>query len=243
MKIACIIPARLQSTRFPRKMLSTLRNKPLLQWVWESACKVPLFNEVVFAVDSEEIAELVCSFGAKCFLTSVNCANGTERLIELQERKLVEADIWVNWQGDEPFINEQMIRDLLQTCDDKSDVWTLKKKIINPHEISSPQFAKVVCDERGNALYFSRSPIPYYRDSSEKTYYKHVGLYAFSAESLRKISRLKPCALETAEQLEQLRFLHHGMRVRVHETQFEVIGIDLPEHLALAEARLDKILS
>lgn len=243
MKVACIIPARLQSTRFPRKMLATLANKPLLQWVWESASKVPLFDEVVFAVDSEEIAQLVRSFGAKCFLTSVSCANGTERLIELQERKLVQADIWVNWQGDEPFINEQMIRDLLQSCRDESDVWTLKKRIVNPHEIISPQFAKVVCDDQGNALYFSRSPIPYYRDAGEKTYYKHVGLYAFTADSLRKISKLKPCEIEVAEQLEQLRFLYHGLRVRVHETQHEVIGIDLPEHLALAEARLEKQLS
>lgn len=243
MKIACIIPARLQSTRFPRKMLATLCNKPLLQWVWESACKVSLFDEVAFAVDSEEIAELVRSFGGKCFLTSETCANGTERLIELQERNLVQADIWVNWQGDEPFINEQMIRDLLQSCEEESDVWTLKKKIVNPAEISSPQFAKVVCDGQGCALYFSRSPIPYCRDTTEKTYYKHVGLYAFTAESLKKISKLEPCALEVAEQLEQLRFLHHGLRVRVHETQYEVIGIDLPEHLTLAEQRLAQQLS
>ena len=142
-------------------MLATLANKPLLQWVWESESKVPLFDEVVFAVDSEEIAQLVRGFGAKCFMTSVSLRKWHGEADRASERKLVEADIWVNWQGDEPFINEQMIRDLLQTCQDDSDVWTLKKRIINPHEITSPQFAKVVCDDQGHALYFSRSPNPF----------------------------------------------------------------------------------
>jgi 3-deoxy-manno-octulosonate cytidylyltransferase (CMP-KDO synthetase) len=244
-KIACVIPARLKSTRFPRKMLATLKDKPLVQWVWESARKVSFFDEVVFAIDSEETAQLIRSFGGKYFMTSENCTNGTERLIELLERKLVHADIWVNWQGDEPFINEQMICDLLQSCDrEDSDVWTLKKKIVKIEEASSPQIAKVVCDHRGYALYFSRSQIPYYRDAtdpSQKNFYKHVGLYAFTPESLRKISRLQPCAIEVAEQLEQLRFLSHHLRIRVHETQCEVFGIDLPEHLVLAEAHLEKL--
>src|ERR1700722_13258742 len=241
-KIACVIPARLQSTRFPKKMLSKLMNKPLLQWVWESAQRVSVFNEIVFAVDSNEIADLIHSFGGRSFMTSENCANGTERLIELLERGLVEADIWVNWQGDEPFINAQMISDLLQSCEkDQCDAWTLKKKIINMDEVTSPQFAKVVCDENGYALYFSRSQIPYYRDvtdPSQKIFYKHVGLYAFTSAALRKISSMPPCGIEVAEQLEQLRFLYNHLRIRVHETQHEVFGIDLPEHLALAEARL-----
>ena len=246
-KIACVIPARLKSARFPRKMLAMLKGKPLLQWVWESACKVPLFDNVLFAVDAEETAQLVQSFGGSCHMTSESCSNGTERLVELLERGLVDADIWVNWQGDEPFINEQMIRDLLQSCDDpETDIWTLKKKIINPEEANSPQFAKVVCDHRGYALYFSRSQIPFYRDiidPAHKVFYKHVGLYAFTPESLRKISRLSPCESEIAEQLEQLRFLHHNLRLRVHETQYEVFGIDLPEHIALAEARIEKLQS
>jgi 3-deoxy-manno-octulosonate cytidylyltransferase (CMP-KDO synthetase) len=241
-KIACVIPARLKSTRFPKKMLSMLMNKPLLQWVWESAQSVPLFNEVVFAVDSEEIADLIRGFGGRYFLTSESCANGTERLIELLDRGLIEADIWVNWQGDEPFIHAQMISDLLQSCDeDTCDVWTLRKKIVKMDEATSPQFAKVVCDENGYALYFSRSQIPYYRDetdSSQKIFYKHVGLYAFTSGALRKISSMPLCGIEAAEQLEQLRFLYNHLRIRVHETQSEVFGIDLPEHLALAEARL-----
>jgi 3-deoxy-manno-octulosonate cytidylyltransferase (CMP-KDO synthetase) len=240
-KIACIIPARLKSTRFPRKMLSMLKDKPLLEWVWNAARKVPLFDEIVFAVDSHETANLIQTFGGRSIMTSESCANGTERLIELLEKNLVDADIWVNWQGDEPFINEQMIRDLLQSSNDNSDLWTLKKKITNPDDATNPQIAKVVCDHEGYALYFSRSQIPYYRDATPtKTFYKHVGLYAFTPASLRKISQLPPCESERAEQLEQLRFLHHRLRVRVHETQHDVFGIDLPEHLALAEARLNQ---
>jgi 3-deoxy-D-manno-octulosonate cytidylyltransferase len=246
-KITCVIPARLKSTRFPRKMLAMLKERPLLQWVWNSACKVPFFDDVVFAIDAEETATLIRSFGGKYLMTSESCMNGTERLIELLEKGLVDADIWVNWQGDEPFIHEQMIRDLLQSCDDEeSDVWTLKKKITKMEEVTSPQFAKIVCDHQGYALCFSRSQIPYYRDEtdpSQKIFYKHVGLYAFTSGSLRKISRIEPCAIEVAEQLEQLRFLYHNLRIRVHETQYEVFGIDLPEHLALAEAHIEKITS
>jgi 3-deoxy-manno-octulosonate cytidylyltransferase (CMP-KDO synthetase) len=241
-KIACIIPARLQSSRFPRKMLATLQGKPLLQWVWEAATAVPLFNTVAFAVDSEEIGELIRSFGGKYYLTSPDCLNGTERLIELLHKRLVDADVWVNWQGDEPFVHEKMIRDLLQSCDkDDADVWTLKKKIHLLEEISSPHTAKVVCDHKGFALYFSRHAIPHYRDhrpDEKKNYYKHIGLYAFTREALQKISRLKSCDLEEAEQLEQLRFLYNGLRIRVHETQYEALGIDLPEHLAKAETHL-----
>jgi 3-deoxy-manno-octulosonate cytidylyltransferase (CMP-KDO synthetase) len=244
-KIACVIPARLKSTRFPKKMLATLKDKPLLEWVWERARKVSCFDEVVFAIDAEETAKLIRSFGGKYFMTSENCTNGTERLIELLEKNLVTADIWVNWQGDEPFINEQMICDLLQSCDrEDSDIWTLKKKIVKIEEALNPHIAKIVCDHRGYALYFSRSMIPYYRDvtdSTQKSFYKHVGLYAFTPDSLRKISHLQLCAIEGAEQLEQLRFLYHNLRIRVHETQYEVLGIDLPEHLALAEAHLDSM--
>lgn len=241
-KVACIIPARLKSTRFPRKMLAMLRDKPLLQWVWESASKVSFFDDIAFAVDAQETADLIQSFGGKYFMTAESCANGTERLVELLEKGLVDADIWVNWQGDEPFIHEAMIRDLLQSCDsEESDVWTLKKKIVKSEEITSPQFAKIVCDYRGFALFFSRSQIPYYRDiadDSKKEFYKHVGLYAFTPQALRKISTLAPCEIENAEQLEQLRFLYYNLRIRVHETQYEVFGIDVPEHLAKAETHV-----
>lgn len=245
-KIACVIPARLKSTRFPRKMLSILKGKPLLQWVWERASAIPLFDTVTFAIDAEETAKLIDRFEGKYLMTSEACPSGTDRLVELMQRNLIDADIWVNWQGDEPFINEDMINDLLQTCEtDGSDLWTLKKKIVKTEEVLSPHVAKVVCDCNGNALYFSRSQIPYYRDASpgeHKIYFKHIGMYAYTRQALQKISQLKPCEIEMAEQLEQLRFLYHNLRIKVHETQHEVFGIDLPEHLAAAELFVSKFL-
>lgn len=225
--VACVIPARLGSTRFPRKMLALLKGKPLVQWAYEGAMRCRLFDEVVVAVDSDEILDVVEGFGGRAVMTSVHCLNGTERQIELRQRGLVKTDIWVNWQGDEPFIGPEMIKTLLQNCDE-GEIWTLKKAIDDP---SNPNVVKVVCDSQGRALYFSRSPIPY----GAKKYYKHVGIYAFSDGALQKISKLKPCQLEEIERLEQLRWLDHGMSIRVHETSQEIIGIDTPEQLMVAE--------
>ncbi|MBI3237099.1 MAG: 3-deoxy-manno-octulosonate cytidylyltransferase [Chlamydiales bacterium] len=240
-KIVCVIPARLNSSRFPRKILCHLLGKPLLQRVWEKAQSVDLFDQVVFAIDAEETAALIDTFQGKYIFTSPSCESGTDRLIELMQNQKVEADIWVNWQADEPFINQEMVEDLLQSSHlYDADVWTLKKKILLTEEIHNPHIPKVVCDEKGNALYFSRSPIPYHRDPSldAPTYFKHIGMYAYTKEALSKIAHSQPCELELSEKLEQLRFLHHRLSVRVHETQHEVLGIDLPEHLALAEAKL-----
>ncbi|MBS0620683.1 MAG: 3-deoxy-manno-octulosonate cytidylyltransferase [Verrucomicrobia bacterium] len=238
-RVACIIPARLKSTRFPRKMLASLGGKPLLQRVYERASSVRCFDEIAFAVDSEEVRDLVHGFGGRVLMTSESCPSGTDRLVEVMQSGQVDADIWVNWQGDEPFIGEAMIQDLLQSCAiEPSDVWTLKKRIIDPSEVGNPHIAKLVCDQRGFALYFSRSQIPYYRDEtdfSRQEFYKHIGLYAFTKEALQKISQIPPCPLEKAEQLEQLRFLFNGLKIRVHETEHEVFGIDLLEHLARAE--------
>jgi 3-deoxy-D-manno-octulosonate cytidylyltransferase len=238
-KIVCIIPARLQSTRFPHKMLKMLYGRPLLEWVWNQANSVSAFDHIAFAIDAQETADLISSFGGAYYMTSPQCPSGTDRLIEVMQQNRVDADIWINWQGDEPFITEKMIGQLLQSCDEEnSDVWTLKKRITNPEEIVSPHFAKVVCDHNDHALFFSRSMIPYYRDAvpeEQKVFYKHVGLYAFTLQALKTIAHLQPCAIERAEQLEQLRFLYHNLRIKVHETDHDVFGIDLPEHLARAE--------
>ena len=173
-------------------------------------------------------------------MTSQNCLNGTERLIEAAHHlKHDEPDVWVNWQGDEPFFKQSIIEDLLQSINNPSqELWTLKKKIINPDEVASRHFAKVVCDNKNNALYFSRSPIPCYRDTNDfekMNYYKHVGIYAYRPSALAKIAASEPTYFETAEQLEQLRFLAAGIKVSVHETTFDSFGIDLPEHQKKAE--------
>lgn len=249
-KVVCIIPARLASSRFPRKMLANLLNKPILQWVWEAATSVEVFQEVIFAVDSEETAALIETFNGKYLMTSVDCKSGTDRLVEVMKSGKVTGDIWVNWQGDEPFIKEAMIKTLLQSCDTdtNTDMWTLKKRITVPEQITAPNFAKVVCDATGHALYFSRSPIPFYREDStqipfeKKEYYKHVGIYAFTTQALKKIKEMSGSYLEDAEKLEQLRFLQHGFKIKVHESDQDVKGIDTPQDLAQAEEIAKKLM-
>lgn len=232
-KIACVIPARLGSTRFAEKMLKSILDKPILQWVWQAANSIEFFDDIIIATDSTKIADLVQNFGGKYIMTSQDCASGTDRVIEVMKSGKINADIWVNWQGDEPFITKSMISCLLQDCQNcNADLWSLRKKIIKPQDINSSNIAKVVCDNNNFALYFSRSTIPFYRDSHENNiYYKHVGIYAFTTQALNKISNLKQSNLEMAEKLEQLRFLQNGLRIKMHETSEEVIGIDTVQDL------------
>ena len=244
-KIVCVIPARLQSTRFPEKILASLNGKPLLKWVWDAAQKTQMFGDIVFGIDSEKTANLLKTFNANFLMTPINCQSGTERLIKIMKSKQIKSDIWVNWQGDEPFINKKMIKTLLQSTDDNSDIWTLKKRITNKEEVNNPNFAKVVCDNSGNAMYFSRSPIPFYRDEKDfekQQYYKHVGIYAYTTKALYKISQLKNNYLEDAEKLEQLNFIANNLKIKVHETDQEVIGIDTPQDLIKAKNRALKNL-
>jgi 3-deoxy-manno-octulosonate cytidylyltransferase (CMP-KDO synthetase) len=244
-KVVCVIPARLESTRFPRKILAMLGGKPLLQWAWDAALQISFIDEVVFAIDAEETARVIESFDGKYFMTSVHCLRGTDRLVELRQRKLVQGDIWINWQADEPFISEQMLQNLLNTSPNSyADVWTLKVALPEQN-VKDPSLCKVVCDESGFALYFSRSPIPYYREDLEidRKYFRHIGMYAYSDEALQKIAHMKPSEIECAESLEQLRFLSYGLKIQVNETDEETIGVDFPEHLALAEAYISTRLS
>ena len=234
-KIICVVPARLGSTRFPRKMVALLENKPLVQWAYEGAVQCGCFDEVVVAVDGEELYAVVTGFGGRAVMTSMSCLNGTERLAELQRKGIMEGDIWVCWQGDEPFIQKETIHALLQTIDHSDEeIWTLKKKIYNTQQVHSPNVVKVVSNKDGKALYFSRSPIPYSLSDNE-TFYKHVGIYAYRDAALKKIGILSPVPIEEVEKLEQLRFLYHGMSIRVHETNQEIFGIDTKEDLDLAQ--------
>jgi len=243
-KIACVIPARLKSTRFPRKILALLHDKPLIQWVWEAAKSVPFFDSVTIAIDAEETADVVRSFGAHSIMTEECCPSGTMRLVELLQRKKIDADIFVCWQGDAPFLHEQMIGELLQTAQsDASDIWTLQKKIIKPEDVLSPHVCKVVTDQEGYALYFSRSPIPFHRDMQETIHYKHIGIYAYTKEALSRLIELPTSHLAEAEQLEQLNFLYHGLKVRVHETSHDGFGIDIPDHLEQAHVLASTFLT
>ena len=234
-RIICVVPARLHASRFPKKVLKTLGGKPLLQWVYDAAIGCHIFDEIIFAVDALETKELVESFGGVALMTSERCLNGTARMIEVKQRYSIQGDIWVNWQADEPFIEKPLILDLLQSIDKPSDVWTLRKKITENHEMQDPNVVKVIVDHKDKALYFSRYPIPYHIKASELTRYKHLGVYAFTDKALDKIETLEVCDLELNESLEQLRFLYYGMSIAVHETIYKTMGIDLQEHLDLAE--------
>ncbi|MBS0615389.1 MAG: 3-deoxy-manno-octulosonate cytidylyltransferase [Verrucomicrobia bacterium] len=244
MKLVCVIPARLKSSRFPAKILAPLQGKPLIQWVWEAACSFKSFSHIVIAADAPETMEVARQFGADVLYTEPTCKSGTMRLVELKRAKKIEGDLFVCWQGDEPFIHAAMIADLIQSApSDGANVWTLKKRITDLEEVHSPHIVKVVTDASGHALYFSRSPIPYFRDApvDKQIYYKHIGLYAYSPEALDKIALLPPSFLEEAEKLEQLSFLEHGLKICVHKTEHETLGIDLPEHLIRAHGILNRL--
>jgi len=239
--IACVIPARLASTRFPRKILAPLGGKPLVQHAYEAAQASGMFDDIIVAVDAKETQLAVERFGGKALMTSLECANGTERLLEVKAQGQIQADVWVNWQADEPFINRALLEDLLQGVEAPGDVWTLRKKLHHQNELEDPNIVKVVVNAQQRALYFSRSQIPFFRNGSqERSVYKHIGLYAYSSKALDVIGTLSECMLEKAEMLEQLRFLYHGLNISVYETSYETIGIDLLEHLQYAEQYLQK---
>jgi len=230
-KIVCVIPARLNSSRFPGKILAFLGKKPLVQWAYEGAKACGRFDEIVIATDSVEVVAAARSFRARAIMTDRDCKTGTDRLIELQREGKLEGEIWVNWQGDEPFIDSEVIGELLQSIEEEDQqIWTLKKSITEDADLLNPHIVKVVTDLRGKALYFSRSPIP-----SKGPAFKHVGIYAFHGPALEAIGKLSPSPLEEAESLEQLRFLENGFSIQVHQTHQEIFGIDTKEELAIAE--------
>lgn len=237
-KIVCIVPARLGSSRFKEKVLKNLGGKPILQWIYEAAVASEMFDEILFAVDAIQTKNLVESFHATALMTSLSCLTGTDRLIEVKNNYEVDADVFVNWQADEPFVKKDLLKDLLQSIEDQSDVWTLKKKLEDVSKWEDPSIVKVVTDQEDRALYFSRRCIPYFQNEIDLPVYKHLGMYAYTSDALDKIQKLRPCKLERAESLEQLRFLYHGLKITVHTTEHESLGIDLEEHLLHAERLL-----
>ncbi|MBM3197395.1 MAG: 3-deoxy-manno-octulosonate cytidylyltransferase [Chlamydiae bacterium] len=237
MKTLAYIPARLKSTRFENKILKHFLGKPLLQWAYENAKKSDLFDAVVILADDPVTVDLAKSFNAPFYLTSKNPQNGTERIIEALENGAPTADKIVNVQADEPLLTKTVFQTLLKGERDAGcRIWTLKRKIETPEELHAPQIVKVVTNWRGEALYFSRSVIPFDRDNTSNTvYYRHVGLYAYTPEALKKISTLPRSSLESAESLEQLTPLYHGIPIEVFETSEVIHGVDVPEDLVKLE--------
>jgi len=243
MKFIGIIPARYASTRFPAKPLAVLGGKPVIQRVYEQVSGI--FDEAYVATDDERIEAAVKAFGGKVVMTSPNHKSGTDRCYEAFTKVGGGYDVVVNIQGDEPFIQPSQL-EAVKACfqDPTTQIATLVKPFTTDdgfvalENVNSP---KVVVNANMNALYFSRSIIPYQRNADKQdwlaghTYYKHIGLYAYRAEVLKEITSLPQSSLELAESLEQLRWLENGYTIKVGVTQVETIGIDTPEDLERAE--------
>jgi len=233
-----IIPARFQSTRFPGKPLVNLGDKPIIQWVYENAKKA--LDEVYVATDDERIFQAVEAFGGNAVYTSPNHQSGTDRCAEAAQKiaEKLKFDVVINIQGDEPFIRPEQIEGL-KNCfiSPETEIATLIKPITNATEITNINRPKVVINKNQEAMYFSRSPIPFVRDCkpeewiNRNTFYSHIGMYAYRFDVLLDLTRLPIGILEKAESLEQLRWLENGYRIKTAQTMFENIGIDTPEDL------------
>ena len=235
-RILAVIPARLASTRLPRKVLRELNGQPLLAWVVEAAQRCPQIGKVVVAADSEEVAELSSIRGWKCLMTSPELPSGSDRLFAVSRE--IEADIYVNIQADEPLLEPAHIEALLRPFADPAvPVSTLKVRC--PEEsIGDPNVVKVVTGQNGRALYFSRATIPFNRDAQPMIYWKHLGLYAYRKEALARFAALPPGQLEQIERLEQLRLLENGIDIYVSESPHDTIGVDTEEDLHRVAALL-----
>lgn len=241
MKVVGIIPARYASTRFPGKPLALIKGKPMIQRVYEQALKSQL-DEVVIATDDVRIADAVMDFGGRYVLTDPNHRSGTDRCQEALDLLDSQYDAVVNIQGDEPFIDPRQINQVMELISrDDTQLASLAKKIVDEVELFSINTVKVVMNKMGNALYFSRNPIPYMRnvDRSEwlknGVFYKHIGIYAYKSETLRRIAEMQPTALEVSESLEQLRWLENGLDIRIGITDTENVSIDQPRDIEKAE--------
>jgi 3-deoxy-manno-octulosonate cytidylyltransferase (CMP-KDO synthetase) len=246
MKVVAIIPARYGSTRFEGKPLADILGKPMIQWVYEGVHQSKLIEDVIVATDDQRILEAVQSFGGKGVMTSPDHSTGTDRVAEAA-RKL-RAEIIVNVQGDEPLIKgpiiDKGIRPLL--ADDTLPMSTLMTRIEEVKDWLNPHIVKVVTDQKGFALYFSRSPIPFPRDLHidrlesnpfgtkrplPKRVFKHIGIYVYRQKFLQQFSKMKPTPLEKLEKLEQLRALENGYRIKVTVVNYEPICVDIPEDI------------
>lgn len=238
MKFIAIIPARYASTRFPGKPLVDIQGKPMVQHVYEKALNSGLFEKVIVATDDDRIRDTVIGFGGEVAMTAENHQSGTDRCGEVINQLSDEFDVVINIQGDEPFIHQSQLEELTNLFKSTpAQIGTLKKRLSNVGDVFNPNVVKVVSGIDKRALYFSRNPIPYVRDSdqsdwlSKQQFFKHLGLYGYKSEVLKELVKLAPSELEKSESLEQLRWLENGYSIFISETHHESIGIDTPEDL------------
>ena len=229
MKAIAVIPARLASTRLPRKMLREIAGKPLIGVVYEAVRSAPRLADVVIATDSEEIMAVCREHGWKAAMTSPTHRSGTERVHEIASREA--AEVYINVQGDEPLVRPEQIATLLQVMENAAATVGTIMTPASGDDISNPNAVKVVTDVGGRALYFSRATIPHDRDGTRPHYFKHLGLYAYRKAALDRFVTLGESSLEKSERLEQLRFLENGIPIFVGETPYDSVGVDTEEDL------------
>jgi 3-deoxy-manno-octulosonate cytidylyltransferase (CMP-KDO synthetase) len=233
MKVFAVIPARYAATRFPGKLMQILGNKTIIAHTYLHSLETGLFDEVWVATDSEIIHNEISKMGGHVVMSTKQHESGSDRIAEAIEK--LDVDIVVNVQGDEPFIQKEPLEQLINAFNDPEvQVGSLMQKISEPIEIDNPNIVKVVVNDQQDAMYFSRSPIPYNRNrQSDIPYFRHIGVYAFRKQTLLDFTRWPLGRLENAEKLEQLRYLEHGVSIRMIETHFT--GIDTPEDLEKAK--------
>lgn len=234
MKNICVIPARYSSTRLPGKPLKDICGKPMICRVYERAKNSKLADEVIVATDDERIFQAVEKNSGRAMMTRADHKTGTDRLAEVAE-KFPDAEVVVNVQGDEPLIEASLIDELISEFieDENLQMATVATELFDEDEMNNPNNVKVVIDKKNNALYFSRSLIPYPRNAGKAKVYKHIGIYAYRRNFLLDYSQMQPTELEQSESLEQLRALENGFKIRVIKSDCKFIGVDTEEDLRL----------
>ena len=242
MKTFAVIPARYAATRFPGKLMQMLGDRTVISHTYHNTLKTGLFDEVWVATDSDIIHQEISSFGGHVVMSTRQHESGSDRIAEAIEK--LDVDVVVNVQGDEPFIQKEPLEQLIKAFLDPAVlVGSLMQRITEPIDIDNPNIVKVVVDQVGDALYFSRSPIPYNRNrQSDVDVFRHIGVYAFRKQTLLEFTGWPMGRLENAEKLEQLRYLEHGISIRMIETSFTGIGIDTPEDLEKAKKLVSEII-
>jgi 3-deoxy-manno-octulosonate cytidylyltransferase (CMP-KDO synthetase) len=238
MDVIGVIPARFESSRFPGKVLANIAGRTMIQWVWEAASKSTLLEDLIIATDDERVIKAAETFGGKAVLTSKDYSSGTDRICEVVNP--LDVKVIINIQADEPLINSSMIDELARTLleDNSIQAATLRYRIEDSDELNDPNVVKVVSDKDGFALYFSRSLIPCNLSSAVQQIYKHIGMYAYTKDFLFTFANLTPSFLEQAENLEQLRALEHGYKIKVIDAGCDSISVDTPRDLEKVREKL-----
>ncbi|MGA9523396.1 MAG: 3-deoxy-manno-octulosonate cytidylyltransferase [Myxococcaceae bacterium] len=241
-RIVAVIPSRYASSRFPGKPLAVLAGKPMVQHVWERCVASGAFTRVGVATDDARIADVVRGFGGEVWMTSPTCATGTDRVAEVAGGPAADADVLVNVQGDEPLISPEALRARVGAFEDASVEMATLVRPLAPEEVANPNVVKAVLGLSGDALYFSRAPVPFERDPDPATgptpRWAHLGLYGYRRATLLRLAALPPSPLEGVEKLEQLRALENGIRIRCRVTHWRSVGVDVPADLLRAEEAL-----